>query len=380
MKKILLISFSPIKTDPRVMRQIDALKNSYDLTIVGFGESPCKSIEFFNVDCATHSFPHKIYEGTLLFFRFFNFFYWKKPYVRSALTQLLGRKFDCVISNDIDSLPLALRLAGSSPVYYDAHEYSPKEFEDRFIWRLFYSRYYYFLCETYLSKAKFMTTVCSGIADEYKKNFNVHPEVVLNTPEYEDLLPSPTSMDSIRLIHHGIAASSRSLELMIYMMQHLDERFTLDLMLVDNGTGYLTELKNLAKSNSRIRFRPPVEMKKIASEINNYDIGIFLLPPVNFNYKHALPNKFFEFIQARLAVAIGPSVEMVKLANEYGFGVIANDFSPETMAAELSSLSTEKILLMKNSSNKIASQFNADVTKTTILNTIKTLLAAHDKC
>ena len=44
--KILIISFSPIRSDPRVMRQIQALENEYDLTVLGFGLDPDRNINF----------------------------------------------------------------------------------------------------------------------------------------------------------------------------------------------------------------------------------------------------------------------------------------------------------------------------------------------
>ncbi|PYC37323.1 hypothetical protein DMX08_13595 [Pseudomonas protegens] len=161
---------------------------------------------------------------------------------------------------------------------------------------------------------------------------------------------------------------------MIEMMDYLDERFTLDLMLVDNGSGYLETLKKMAAKNNKIKFRPPVDMKKISFEINNYDIGLFLLPPVNFNYKYALPNKFFEFIQARLAIAIGPSDEMARLTKKYNLGIISDDFSPKNMAHKLSQLTSKDIYRMKESANLAAKDLNGDSTKNFIFDTVKKLL------
>lgn len=380
MKNILIISFSPIKSDPRVMRQIDALKGTYNLTVVGLGDSPYPDINFHSCSILRSSLLKKTYESLLLICKRFDFFYWKSAYISLANAYLQKKKFDFIISNDITSLPLALQIADGAPVLHDAHEYSPKEFEDRLIWRLLHMKYNEYLCRKYLPKASVMTTVCAGIAEQYEHEFGVKSTVVLNAPRYENLLPSPLSGNAVRLIHHGLATSSRKLEIMIDMMDLLDDRFRLDLMLVDNGTGYLAILKERAKSNPRIRFRQPVEMKKIAAEINEYDIGIFILPPVNFNYRYALPNKFFEFIQARLAVAIGPSEEMARLTRKYNFGIVVDDFLPETMARALSRLSADQITAMKEASNKAAVSLNADTSQKALLDTIETLLIAPKKC
>ncbi|KQO28885.1 hypothetical protein ASF15_14300 [Pseudomonas sp. Leaf83] len=145
---------------------------------------------------------------------------------------------------------------------------------------------------------------------------------------------------------------------MIEMMRYLDSRFTLDFMLVENDPLYLAELKEVAKEDARIRFVNPVPMQEICQRLNDYDIGVFLLPPVNFNYEHALPNKFFEFIQARLAIAIGPSPEMAALTRRYECGVVADSFDPQDLAVMLQRLDTQSIADFKQASHLAAGDLN----------------------
>lgn len=99
---------------------------------------------------------------------------------------------------------------------------------------------------------------------------------------------------------------------MIWLMDHLDDRFEMYLMLVPTDQDYLTELKKLA-GNRAVEFLPTVPTQQISTFINQFDLGLFIVEPVNFNYTHALPNKFFEFIQARLGIVIGPSPEMKRI-------------------------------------------------------------------
>ena len=51
-------------------------------------------------------------------------------------------------------------------------------------------------------------------------------------------------------------------------------------------------------------------------------------PPINFNNKLALPNKLFDYVQARLGVLIGPSPEMVHYVEEYDLGEVAARLRP----------------------------------------------------
>ena len=56
---------------------------------------------------------------------------------------------------------------------------------------------------------------------------------------------------------------------------------------VCTGTNNMESLRRRAAGQPRIRFVPPVAMPEIAARTNGYDIGLFLLPPVNFNYLHS---------------------------------------------------------------------------------------------
>ena len=99
---------------------------------------------------------------------------------------------------------------------------------------------------------------------------------------------------------------------MIEVMRRLDDRFTLDLFLTDNDPDYLDELRTYAASDKRIRFRSPVPHGRDLPNTKLLRHGDIFAPSGQFQLRQALPNKFFEFIQARLAVAIGPSPEMAK--------------------------------------------------------------------
>ena len=164
----------------------------------------------------------------------------------------------------------------------------------------------------------------------------------------------------MRMIHHGAAAPSRGIETMIEMMRHVDERFHLDLMLVPLSLPYLEKLSVLARKVPRTRIIPPVAMQDLVPAGNDYDIGLYLLRPSSFNNLHALPNKFFEFIQARLAVAIGPSPEMARIVRQFDCGIVADDFAPATLACALNSLTAADVDRMKAGSEKAAHVYTAE--------------------
>lgn len=376
MQSILIISFSNIERDPRIMRQVRLLEPYYQLTIAGFGDKPDANIEFIALGRRPASLLQKAIRATKLFLGAYESYYWNIYHVGHAEQFLSGRSFDLVLANDISALPLALSIAADHPVLVDAHEYSPREFEDKWWWRLLFGRYHHYLCKKYLPQVAAMTTVCQGIADEYHRVYGVSCRVVHNAPYRQELSPSPVEAQRICLIHHGATIRSRHLELMITMMKYLDDRFTLDFMLVDNDSRYMAELRALALADQRIRFVEPVPMPEISSKINKYDVGIFLIPPVNFNYKHALPNKFFEFIQARLAVAIGPSPEMARLVKQYNCGVVADSFAPQVLAGAIQALNVDAVKQYKAAADTAAEDLCFEASAQVVLDEIQALLSA----
>lgn len=351
---ILVLSFSNLATDPRVQRQLRLLHPDCRVTAAGYHDPQLPGVEFVAIPAQRKTWSRRAVAALRLKLGRFAQYYWEIDSALSALAALRGRKFDLIIANDANTWPLAVALRGSARLLFDAHEYAPREFEDLRWWRVFHQPYKTWLCRENLAQADGVLTVCDGIADEYARVFGVRPLVVRNVPAGQSFLPRPTDPKQIRLIHHGVANPSRRLELMIDTVARLDERFTLDLMLMANDRNYLESLRSRAAANPRIRFRDSVPTAQIVPSTREYDIGVFLLPPTNFNYRFALPNKFFEFIQARLAVAIGPSPEMARLVQEHACGIVAENFSVEALQAALRPLTPERIDVLKKNAHRAA--------------------------
>ena len=367
MKKILVLVLSNLKHDARVRRQVLALKDNYKVTVVCFGGDPSDDYELITIKPTNLTLFRKAFTSVFLLLKLYRVAHRLLHDYYYIAKKLGNRKFDLIIANDVETLPIAFSFPYSHKVIFDAHEYAPRHFEDKKMWRLFFQGFNTWLCRTYIPKVAAMMTVGTGLAVEYEKNFYLKPVVVTNANNYVTLEPTAVAERRIRLVHHGIATPSRKLELMIEMMALLDERFTLDLILLSPGFAsqktrqYLEDLRLLASKNSRIQLLPPVKSSEVVSTIHHYDMGIFLLPPVNFNYENTLPNKFFDFIQARLSVAIGPTPEMAALIRQYNIGVISDDFTAGSLAAKLNALSKSDIETFKKNTDTAAKELNAEL-------------------
>lgn len=372
MRKALVISFSNIQHDARVKRQISFLENDFEIHLACFDEY--KGFHPIKLNPPRLSLVNKLTSGLFLFFRFYD-----KAYEKLYGQRLhLEPTYDLVVANDIEALPLAFHVKGNAKILFDAHEYAPRHFENKLSWRIFFQGFNKYLCKKYIPKVDAMITVGDVIAKEYEKHYGVKPTVITNAPPYSDIAPQPVSSGKIRMVHQGIANPSRRLELMFEMMNHLDNRFELDLMLIKpvhkSNIAYLEKLKEMAAGNNRIHFVSPVATDQIIPTINQYDLGIILIPPINFNYKNTLPNKFFECIQARTAVAIGPIPEIKKITEQYTIGVVSEDFSAKSLAEKIKSLSVEQISMFKLNTNKAAHEINAGKNKLVFESVIKAIL------
>jgi hypothetical protein len=392
-KKVLILCNSNPDTDPRPNRMIHYLKDKYQVTVLGRDEVRIEGVESLNFFDPTEKrmdssrrarllrLPKKLLQGVvrivkLILKRYEDIVWSSLGEARTILKEPALRGYDLILSHDILLMPLACRLvvSGRTKLMLDAREFYPKAFDDQWRWRWTVKPVSEYLCQQYLSPCDKIITVSPGLAQEYRREYQVHPEIVMSLPAFWELAPAAVNTNQIRMIYHGLANASRRTEALIELMDYLDERFSLDLMLVARNDSYYYKMVSMAKQRKNVRVIPPVRMQEIVPFTNQYDVGLILYPPVNFNVVHALPNKLFEFIQARLAVAIGPGVEMRKIVEKYDCGIVSGDSSPLTLAQELNKLTAEKIIKYKRNSDAAAHELNADVNKEHVLNIVQGLI------
>jgi hypothetical protein len=374
-KTVLIICRTNLEKAPRFLTQVEALCKDYAITASGLsGDSHSKKYKFIplapkiknQVNVTFHLKQHVLFRKLVSFF--LRMIYYKsidseKREFNENFNNLKKQNYQLVIAHHLDDLPLGVKLAQYKKVklIFNAHEYYPLQFSDREDWM---RNSYPYMVKKAKDCFKYVDACfCVGtkIAEKYKEEFNLNSVVITNAKPFYDLVPASINEgQKIKLIHHGAANSSRKIELMIEVMDFLGSDYTLDLILVPGEVLYIEELKKMASNNSNINFPDSVSTNDISAHINKYDIGIYILPPTNFNSEYALPNKFFEFIQARLAIATSPSLEMANLVNQYDLGVVADDYTPKALADKIKSMTVEKIMFHKYQSHKYAKILSAD--------------------
>lgn len=273
--------------------------------------------------------------------------------LKSLGRTLSQNKFDWIIVEDIYLLPFAFRIKGTAKILMDAREFYPEEIGGGWLWDITEKPMRISICKKYLNKCDAVMTVSKGLAERYKRDFGVNCFLLRSTPMFHSLRPSAVSQSEIKMVHHGLANRDRRLGSMIDIVSKLDDRFSLDFYLTGDS-GHIEELREKASGNPRVRFLKPVRLHEIVPMLNQYDIGLCYLEPNTFNLANCLPNKFFEFIQGRLAIVTGPSADMVELLKQYKCGISSAQFTPDSVASMLNNITAEDIRGMKDASDGAA--------------------------
>lgn len=357
--RLLLLSFSPIDRDPRVLRQLRLFAGDMHVTTCGFGGAPEGADDHIEVPWSERGWwPRRRLAGALLLARRFHAFYRAEPRVQAALAGIGSRSFDVVIANDVTAVPLALDLAPTRGVHADLHEWEPRTPARTWQWRLYGNPLAQWEIRQ-VRRAASVTTVAPGIAAEYSRRYGIEAAVVTNATDYHDLAPSPVRRP-LRVVHSGGALAYRRLEVLLDAMRLVGGAAHLDLMLVPQEPAYLARLRASAEDLPNVTFRDPVPFRDLVPTMAEYDLGIHVLAPTSFNNAMALPNKLFEYVQARLGVVIGPSPEMAHVVRSHGLGVVAKDFSAEAVAEALLGLSAEDVAGFKERAHEAARDLSAE--------------------
>ena len=125
-----------------------------------------------------------------------------------------------------------------------------------------------------------------------------------------------------------------------------------------------------------MRILPPVPFAELMDTVASYDIALAFQRPTTFNIRYAVPNKFFEAVQARTAVVVGPAPELEAVVEKYGFGVVTDDFTAEALAQTLRALTPERVAELKQASHAAAWELSAENSMQPWVEAVEELVAA----
>ncbi|MFW5821772.1 MAG: glycosyltransferase [Tangfeifania sp.] len=250
---------------------------------------------------------------------------------------LLFAKFDVLLSNDLDTLPanyLASKLK-SKPLVYDSHEYFTEVPE--LVNRRRVQKIWEWLEKQMLPKLKHAYTVCDSIAEVYRQKYGTPFRVVRNFPmanQSKPTLPLKPEKNEKTVLYQGAINVHRGLEQAILAMKYLN-----NVRFVIAGDGDIrVQLEKLVQQEnleSKVEFLGRLPISELAKITPNADLGLSIEEDVGLNYRFALPNKLFDYIQAEVPVLVTNLPEMAAVVNRYQIGEITGSLEPEKLAAKI---------------------------------------------
>jgi glycosyltransferase involved in cell wall biosynthesis len=175
------------------------------------------------------------------------------------------------------------------------------------------------------------------IATIYRRLHGTRFRVVRNMPvrrERPGDMPVKSENEKAQIIYQGALNVGRGLELMIETMEHLE--YT---VLTIAGTGDVeTDLKKMVAGrglSDKVVFTGRLSPGELYPLTCGADLGISLEEDLGLNYRYALPNKIFDYIQCRVPVLCSALPEMSRIVETYGIGVVVHDRKPERLAGTI---------------------------------------------
>lgn len=359
---VLILSYDSIDIDPRVIKQVRRLADEYEVTTCSPGPSPDGRVEHISLDPA-HVRPRgrwgNLIDDVAREREWFRWTYDHVPLVQQTRRLLRGRRFDAVIANDAETIGAAISVAGAGRVHADLHEFFPGLPVDDTKLGLRQRRYWTWLITRFASKVRSSTSVGREIAKRYDE-YGLDAGVVTNATPFRDFTPTPTGTP-IRLVHSGNPFRERGLAEIMRAVAGSSADVSLDLYLTYNPPTDREHLVALAEElGPRITVHEPVSQAELIDALHAYDVGIHVLPPTSENNALALPNKFFDFVQARLGIIVGPSIEMAGIVSERGLGIVTEDFTESSILAAVDSLTPARVDAFKASVQQHAESLSAE--------------------
>ena len=328
LKKIIVSITNDISTDQRVEKVCNTLLNAgYEILLIGKKNENSKPLER---NYSTKRISVFFKKG-ILFYAEFNL---------KLFFTLLFTKKNMLLANDLDTLlpNYLVSLLQRKKIVYDSHELFPEIPE--LVNRPFAKKIWTVLEKTILPKLKNTYTVCNSIAAFYNDKYATDFKTIINLPTKKEIVKTTFPFnytDEKIILYQGAINVGRGLELMIETMSFLE-----NCIFVIIGDGDIFEslkekaiTKNLTHKVYFLGRKNPKELHKITPLAN---LGISIEEDLGLNYRFALPNKIFDYIQANVPILVSDLPEMKSVVLNYKVGEIVTNRDPKKLAHQIENL------------------------------------------
>jgi hypothetical protein len=280
---------------------------------------------------------------------------------------------ELILLFDIDLLPFVTEQFPFNPIVMDFREIYTEQFGKDLKFRLFLRPIRKYILEHDAQKIKAGYTVSRGLIYYYQNNFNLKLSLIRSVPQFKGSQSASASSGNIKIVYLGVAHPLRSIEKSIKAVTETGREVEFHLYLVGDKS-YIKSIEKTYGGSHQIFFHSPVEFHKINETLSKYDLGWCYFTPQTENIKNALPNKFFDYIQAGLGVICGPNLDMLEEAKSWNFGFFTQDYSDRALSQLLSSLTRSSVVNAKIGAKLAKSELTWDNEERKFLHLVESVI------
>lgn len=405
-----IISYTPVSKEPRVLRQAKALEMAgWKVVVFGFDGlvPPPKEWIFVSVQNAAPNWGRiekaifartlnlLLYGGIILanfgfisaikrlgarlaHFASYTFF-WRRQVIRGFADRRPEYRPDIVLAHDYFTSDIAIEIGEKFgvPAVVDCHEYALGQYAHDPHWVKWHQTVVRELQDYLFPKLDGLTVVCDGIAELIAGDHALQrpPRVVRSLPFFSPQPFRPTG-DIVTVLYHGEIFPARALHIAVRSMRLWRPEFRLVLRGYSDPA-YVVHLRQIASEvgvADRLEIQPPVSFDRIVPAANDADVGYFVHLDASLQRRFALPNKFFEYVMAGLALVVSDLPEMARLVRQYECGTLVPECNEESIARVINSLDRARIDEMKRRSLAAAKELNWDAEREKMMSLYREIL------
>ncbi|MCF8359117.1 MAG: glycosyltransferase [Prolixibacteraceae bacterium] len=335
-KRVLLAVTNDLETDKRVHKIAMTLVDmGFDVTLAG--RLLPHSKRTLNRPYSTVRFSLWHNQGPV-FYAFYNI---------RLFFHLIIKFYDIVVANDLDTLLgsyVATKIMKKALVY-DSHEYFTEVPE--LVSRPWVKQRWEKIERAIVPELPVCYTVCDSIAREYNAKYGTNFQVVRNLPhkrannKNHDNYTPPFPLKMPVIIYQGSVNLGRGIEEAIMAMHQINHAL---LVIVGSGDK-LSECKDLVyreKLEEKVLFTGRISFEELSKITPFATIGLSIEKDMGLNYRYALPNKLFDYIQAGVPVLATNLPEVKKVVEGYNVGKIIQEPTPDLIAKGLIGMLADK--------------------------------------
>ena len=325
MKRVIVSVTNDISTDQRVAKVCATLmQNNFEVLLIG---RKLKSSIALKRAYKTKRF-NLLFNTGFLFYAEYNF---------RLFCYLLFTKKDILLANDLDTLlpNYLISKLQNKKIVFDSHELFPEIPE--LVHRPKVKKVWLALEKHILPKLKNNYTVCNSITEFYENKYHSNFTTIKNLPNKKAIEKGVFSFNTDNkkiILYQGALNVGRGIELMIETMHFLQNH-----LLVLIGSGDISKsLKNKVSEenlNDKVFFLGKINPETLHKLTPLADLGLSLEEDLGLNYRFALPNKIFDYIQGEVPILVSNLPEMSKVISAYKVGEIVKNRTPEKLAKQI---------------------------------------------